>query len=116
MRFKLITVFAEDSVTQAVIDAARHAGATGCTVINQARGEGFEAHKSFFGLSLTSQTDVVMLLVEQHMSRDILEEIGRVGQFDAKPGTGVAFQVDVEDAVGVMRQAEELAEIVEEQL
>jgi nitrogen regulatory protein PII len=111
MRFK-----AEDSVTQAVIDAARHAGATGCTVINQARGEGFEAHKSFFGLSLTSQTDVVMLLVEQHMSRDILEEIGRVGQFDAKPGTGVAFQVDVEDAVGVMRQAEELAEIVEEQL
>jgi nitrogen regulatory protein PII len=116
MRFKLIIVFAEDSVTQAVIDAARHAGATGCTVINQARGEGFEAHKSFFGLSLTSQTDVVMLLVEQHMSRDILEEIGRVGQFDAKPGTGVAFQVDVEDAVGVMRQAEELAEIVEEQL
>ena len=116
MRFKLIIVFAEDSVTQAVIDAARHAGATGCTVINQARGEGFEAHKSFFGLSLTSQTDVVMLLVEQHMCRDILEEIGKVGQFDAKPGTGVAFQLDVEDAVGVMRQAEELAEIVEEQL
>jgi hypothetical protein len=109
-------VFAEDSTTQAVIDAARHAGATGCTVINQARGEGYEAHKSFFGLSLSTQTDVVMLLVEQHMSRDILEEIGRVGQFDAKPGTGVAFQIDVEDAVGVMRQAGELAEIVEEQL
>ncbi|MGI9224144.1 MAG: P-II family nitrogen regulator [Woeseiaceae bacterium] len=116
MQFKLIIVFAEDSTTQAVIDAARHAGATGCTVINQARGEGFEAHKSFFGLSLSTQTDVVMLLVEQHMSRDILEEIGRVGEFDAKPGTGVAFQIDVEDAVGVMRQAEELAEIVEEQL
>lgn len=116
MQFKLIIVFAEDSTTQAVIDAARHAGATGCTVINQARGEGFEAHKSFFGLSLSTQTDVVMLLVEQHMCRDILEEIGRVGEFDAKPGTGVAFQIDVEDAVGVMRQAEELAEIVEEQL
>jgi len=116
MRFKLIIVFAEDSTTQAVIDAARHAGATGCTVINQARGEGFEAHKSFFGLSLSTQTDVVMLLVEQHMCRDILEEIGRVGEFDAKPGTGVAFQIDVEDAVGIMRQAEELAEIVEEQL
>lgn len=116
MRFKLIIVFAEDSTTQAVIDAARHAGATGCTVINQARGEGFEAHKSFFGLSLSTQTDVIMLLVEQHMCRDILEEIGRVGQFDAKPGTGVAFQIDVEDAVGIMRQAEELAGIVEEQL
>ena len=29
MRFKLIVVFAEDSTTEAVIDAARDAGATG---------------------------------------------------------------------------------------
>ena len=116
MRFKLIIVFAEDSKTQAVIDAAREAGATGCTVINQARGEGYEKHKSFFGLSLSTQTDVVMLLVEQHMARDILEQIGRVGEFDASPGTGVAFQIDVEDAVGVMRQERELAEMVEEQI
>ena len=116
MRFKLIVVFAEDSKTDAVIEAARDAGATGCTVINNARGEGYEKHKSFFGLSLSTQTDVVMLLVEQHMCRDILEEIGRVGEFDAKPGTGLAFQVDVEDAVGILRQEKELADIVEEQL
>jgi hypothetical protein len=50
------------------------------------------------------------------MSREILEKIGAVGEFDAKPGTGLAMQIDVEDAVGVMRQAEELVEIVEEQL
>ena len=116
MRFKLIVVFAEDSKTDAVIEAARDAGATGCTVINNARGEGYEKHKSFFGLSLSTQTDVVMLLVEQHMCRDIREEIGRVGEFDAKPGTGLAFQVDVEDAVGILRQEKELADIVEEQL
>ena len=116
MRFKLIVVFSEDSVTERVIDAARDAGATGCTVINNARGEGYEKHKSFFGLSLSTQTDVVMLLVEQHMARDILEEIGRVGEFDAKPGTGLAFQIDVDDAVGVMRQERELAELVEEQI
>ena len=85
-------------------------------MINHARGEGSEGHKSFFGLSLVSQTDVVMLLVERHMSRDILEKIGAVGEFDEKPGTGLAIQLDVEDAIGVMRQAEELAEKVEEQL
>ena len=116
MQFKLLVVFVEDSKTDAVIDAARKAGATGCTVINHARGEGFEAHKSFFGLSLATQTDVVMLLVEQHICRDILEKIGSVGEFDEKPGTGLAMQIDVEDAIGVMRQAEELVEIVEEQL
>jgi hypothetical protein len=116
MQFKLIIVFVDDSKTNAIIDAAREAGATGCTVINHARGEGFEGHKSFFGLSLASQTDVVMLLVERHMAREILEKIGEVGEFDAKPGTGLGIQIDVEDAVGVMRQAEELVEIVEEQL
>jgi len=54
--------------------------------------------------------------VERHMSRHILEKIGSVGEFDEKPGTGLAMQLDVEDAIGVMRQAEELAELVEEQL
>ena len=116
MHFKLLLVFVEDANTDAIIDAAREAGATGCTVINHARGEGYKAHKSFFGLTLTSQRDVVLLLVEQHLSREILEHIGIVGEFDAKPGTGVAIQLDVEDAVGVLSQAERLVEIVEEQL
>ena len=95
MQFKLLVVFVEDAKTTAIIEAAREAGATG---------------------SLVSQTDVVLLLVERHLSRHILEEIGAVGEFDQKPGTGIAIQIDVEDAIGVMRQAEELAEIVEEQL
>lgn len=116
MRFKLIIAFVEDAITDEVIHAAREAGATGCTVINHARGEGKEAPKSFLGLSLTTQRDVVLLLVEEHMSREILEHIGVVGAFDEKPGTGVAFQVDVEDAVGVLAQAEQLVEKVEEQL
>ena len=116
MRFKLIIAFVEDSKTDVIIDAAQHAGATGCTVINHARGEGKEAPKSFLGLSLTTQRDVILLLVEEHMSRDILEHIGIVGEFDEKPGTGVAFQVDVQDAVGVLSQAESLVEKVEEKL
>lgn len=116
MRFKLIIAFVEDSLTEEIIDAARESGATGCTVVNHARGEGKEAPKSFLGLSLTTQRDMILLLVEEHMSRDILEHIGVVGQFDEKPGTGLAFQIDVEDAVGVLSQARELVEKVEEQL
>jgi len=116
MRFKLILAFVEDSKTEEIIEAARQAGATGCTVINHARGEGKEAPKSFLGLSLMTQRDVLLMLVEQHLSREILEHIGVVGEFDRKPGTGVAVQIDVDDAVGVLSQAEELVEKVEEQL
>jgi nitrogen regulatory protein PII len=116
MHFKLIVAFVEDTKTDAIMEAARDAGATGCTVISNARGEGIKESKTFFGLTLATQRDVVLLLVEQHMSRHILEHIGEVGEFDATPGTGIAVLLDVEDAVGVMHQSAELEEIVEEQL
>ncbi len=116
MRFKLLLVFVEDEKTDKIIDAAREAGATGCTIINNARGEGIDSKKSFFGLTLTTQRDVVLLLVEEHLSRAILEHIGDIGGFDTEPGTGLAIQIDVEDAVGLKHQAEHLQHIVEEQL
>jgi nitrogen regulatory protein PII len=114
MHFKLIVAFVEDEKTDAIMHAAREAGATGCTVINNARGEGIKEQKTFFGLTLSSQRDVLLLLVEKHLSRQILEYIGEVGEFDAKPGTGIAVLIDVEDAVGILHQAHELEEIVEE--
>jgi nitrogen regulatory protein PII len=116
MHFKLIIALVEDSKTTQVLDAAREAGATGSTVINQARGEGIQKSKSFFGLSLESQRDVALLLVEEHLSRHILETISEVGQFDEEPGTGIAFQIDVEDAVGVSHQIRALSRKVENEL
>jgi nitrogen regulatory protein PII len=116
MHFKMILVFVEDESTEAVMTAAREAGATGATVITNARGEGLERAKTFFGLDLETQRDVVLMLVEEHLSRFILEEINRVGQFDRKPGTGIAIQIDVEDAVGVSHQMSRLSEEVQELL
>jgi nitrogen regulatory protein PII len=114
MHFKMIIVFVEDSKTDAVMEAARQAGATGATVINNARGEGLVQSKTFFGLTLETQRDVVLFLVEEHLCRHILEEINRAGQFDDQPGTGIAFQVDVEDAVGVTQQMETISSEIEE--
>lgn len=116
MHFKLIITFVEDTKTDNVMDAAREAGATGATVINNARGEGLKQSKTFFGLSLETQRDVLMFLVEEHMSRTIIEKISEVAGFEENPGSGIAFQVDVEDAVGVTKQIKELSEVVEEQL
>lgn len=116
MHFKMIVVFVEDDKTDDVMDAAREAGATGATVINHARGEGMQQSKTFFGLALETQRDVVLFLVEEHLSRHILERINEVGEFDAKPGTGIAFQIDVEDAVGVVHQIEKITGDVEDLL
>ena len=69
MHFKMILVFVGDDKTDAVMDAAREAGATGATVINNARGEGLERAKTFLGLNLETQRDMVVMLVEEHLSR-----------------------------------------------
>ncbi len=116
MHFKLIITFVEDSKTDAVMDAARDAGATGATVINNARGEGLKECKTFFGLSLETQRDVLLFLVEEHMSRAIIEKIANVAEFEDNPGSGIAFQIDVEDAVGVTKQIAELSEALEDKL
>ena len=106
MHFKMIIALVDDDKTDAVVEAARKAGAMGATVITSARGEGIKRSKTFLGLTLETQRDVLLFLVEEHLSRHILEEIGRVGELDTKPGTGIAFQIDVEDAIGVAHQAE----------
>jgi nitrogen regulatory protein PII len=116
MHFKLIIIMSEDSRTQNIIDAAREAGATGCTVLNQARGEGINPTKTFLGLTIDSQVDVILMLAEEHMSRDIMEMAAEAGEFDETPGTGIAFQIDVEDAIGVRHQIAALAEAVEDRL
>jgi len=115
MHFKLIIALVQDSLTDKVIDAARKAGATGSTVINQARGEGLEASKTFLGLSLESQRDLILLLVEEHLSRHILETIEKEADFN-NSDSGIAFQIDVEDAVGVSHQIQALSKTVEEKL
>jgi nitrogen regulatory protein PII len=116
MRFKLILVFTEDDRVEAVLRAAREAGATGATVITSARGEGLKPEKTFFGLDLTRQRDVVLLVVEEHLSRSILEAIEKAARFDAEPGSGIALQIAIEDAVGLASQIRVLTKKVEDEL
>ncbi len=116
MHFKLICCLTQDTITDKIVDAARARGATGSTIINSAKGEGMNIAKTFLGLSLETQRDVALFLVEEHLCRDILEAIAEVGEFDANPGSGIAFTINVEDAVGVTNQINGLSEIVEDEL
>jgi hypothetical protein len=115
MRFKLLVALVDDHLTEPVTRAAREAGATGCTVLTNARGEGLEKKKTFLGLALETQRDMILLLVEEHRARHILETVGEAGEFDSTPGTGIAFQVDVEDAVGVAHQVESIKPSLEKE-
>jgi hypothetical protein len=59
---------------------------------------------------------MLLFLVEEHLARHILEFIAEIGGFEKKPGAGIAFQLDVEDALGVSGQIRKLTDVVEEKL
>jgi hypothetical protein len=116
VRFKALIVLVTDDRTERIVDVARREGATGCTVITSARGEGLVPPRTFFGLGLEGQRDVILFLVEEHLSRHILEAIAAEGRFDEELGAGIAFQLDVEDAVGLTSQLPAIRTEIEDQI
>ena len=113
MRFKVILASVKTDISDTVVDAGKKAGATGATII-PARGTGIREAKTFFGLTLEAQTDIIMFLIEEHLVDPILEAVGRAGRFD-KPGTGIAFVLPVDKVIGLESQIERFKEEVREQ-
>lgn len=106
MPFKLIVASVKPEYSDKVVDAAKSAGATGATII-AGRGTGVHEAKTFFGLTLEARTDVILMLVGTSKLQSILDAIGEAGEFQ-KPGTGIAFCVDVEQAIGLESQISKL--------
>ena len=104
MEFKIIFASVKTDITDDVVDAAKKAGATGATII-AASGTGIREAKTFFGLSLEAQTDIIFFLLESRRVDKVLKVIGDVGRFD-KPGTGIAFVMPVDQVIGLESQIE----------
>jgi len=113
MRFKVIIASVKPAITDTVVDAAKGAGATGATII-PARGTGIREAKTVFGLTLEAQSDIIMLLVEEHIVQGILDAIAVAGEFQ-KPGTGIAFVLPVEQVIGLESQIERFKEEIRDQ-
>ncbi len=102
MRFKLIMAYVKPHLTDTLVDTMKEEGATGATII-PARGTGVREGKTFFGLTIEDKTDIVTFLVEEHMVMKFLEVINTKCAFK-KPGTGIAFVLPIEHAIGLESQ------------
>jgi len=102
MRFKVVLAFVNEKYQDTVIEAAKVAGATGVTILN-ARGEGIKSKKSFLGLDMESQKDMLLFLVEDFMANDIMDAIYDSGHLN-EHGNGITFSLDVDRAIGLESQ------------
>ena len=90
MNIKLIVAIAGPEKTDTLMDIARGAGATGATILTNARGEGMFHKKGVLGLDLIDQRDVLLFLVPERLAQQVLDSIVATGEFDESPRTGVA--------------------------
>jgi nitrogen regulatory protein PII len=102
MEFKLIITTVKSDLTDDVVEAAKASGAPGATILS-GRGTGIREAKTFLGLTLEAQTDVVIFLLEEHLVEPVFEAIRKAGKFH-EPGTGIAFVLPVENVAGLRSQ------------
>lgn len=112
MRFKVILAMVKEEYQDPVIQAAKKAGATGVTILN-ARGEGIHEKKSFLGIKVEAQREVLLFLVEDFICDGIMDSISKVGHF-LEHGGGMAFSFDIDRAIGLESQIKTLEEEAKE--
>lgn len=99
MNYKVIFAALKPDVTARVVDAAKTCGISGATIV-PGRGTGMHDAKTFLGLTLEMQTDVVIFLAEEELVQPVMKAIHQAGRLD-EHGTGVVFVLDVEQVAGI---------------
>ena len=99
MDFKVIIAALKPDVTDRVVDAAKSCGVSGATIV-PGRGTGMQEAKTFLGLTLETQTDVVFFLVEGELVESVMAAVHDAGRLD-EHGTGVVFVLDTEQVAGI---------------
>lgn len=91
--------YAED-----VMDVAREQGARGGTILN-ARGVAREEAAAFFGITIHSEKEILMMVVEKDIRDRVLNAIYReMGM--ARKAQGIAFSLPVSDVAGLVKEPE----------
>ena len=97
--YEAIFCIVNHGFTDLVMTAARAAGARGGTVLS-ARGTGNKEMEQFFGVTITPEKELVMILVPQNIRDAVLLAVNEGAGMSTK-GQGIAFSLPVSDTVGL---------------
>ena len=96
---EVVFCIVNEGFSEAVMDAAREAGATGGTVLNARGTASVEAEKKF-GIIVEPQKEIVMILVDTKIKEAVLKSLYEaVGLKTA--GQGIAFTMPIAEVVGL---------------
>ena len=115
MQLKLIVALVSDEKTDTVVDAARAGGATGATIFTGVRGEGLKAAEDLLRSRPSRPGATSSCSWWSRRGRATFWSASAMpGSFEQEPGAGIAFQVPIEDAVGLTTQLPTILDEVED--
>ncbi len=91
--------FAEDAMA-----VAREQGARGGTILS-GRGVARENEAAFFGITIHSEKEILMMVVEKNIRDNVLNALYKQMGMDKK-AQGIAFSLPVSDAAGLVKLPE----------
>ncbi len=95
---ELIIVIVNAGFADLVMEAAKRKGARGGTILH-ARGTGTKEMEKFFGVVISPEKEIVLVLVSKELRDDILKEVYKDAGLDTN-GQGIAFSMPVSDVIG----------------
>jgi len=99
MKFSVLIAILADELEEKAIDAAKHAGAGGVTILD-ARGIGAEEKKTFFGLTYEGSQSVLLFVLEKKLSLKVMKALTK--ELDlANHSKGVVFTIPLEHIAGI---------------
>jgi nitrogen regulatory protein P-II 1 len=100
--FKLIAAIVPKGAAGKVMDAAREAGAEGGTIL-LARGTGVHEARRFFGMSMSTERELLLILIDPERAQEVLDSMVRAGRLD-EPSRGMAFVLSVDEVKGIVHR------------
>ena len=102
--YEVILAIVDDGYAEDVMDVAREQGAKGGTILS-ARGVAKEEAAAFFGITLHSEKEIVMMVVPKDIKDNVLNAIYKeMGM--SKKAKGIAFSLPVTDTAGLVKMEE----------
>ena len=99
MEYEVIVTILNRGFSDLVMDSARASGATGGTIIT-ARGTGTKEIQRMFGLTISQEKEIILILTTKEKRNDIMSAIVRSAGLNTQ-GKGISFSLPVSDVLGV---------------
>ncbi len=99
-KHNLIVTIVKKGCCECIIEASKKAGAEGATII-PARGAGIHEQKKLLNIPIEPEKEVILTIIQEHKTEAVMEAIINAGKLN-KPGTGVAFVVELKEVAGIV--------------